>query len=247
MTCAQAEDLMGAYALDALDTEETDAFDRHLAGCAEHRQLAQRLRETASLLALTAEEREPSPDLRRRILETIRSDAPEPALRPEPVPVVVPIRRDPRLPRWAPRPAFAAMAAGILLALGAGTYAGYRMGQRNTPLAPNGQAVAYRFQGGMQAPTALANLVYLPDKHQAVLAVKGLPLLRAGQVYEMWLITKNGLPIDEGVSAAPDGRIAALMDADLAQYAQFVITIEPGERAIPSSPAILEGQLDRSA
>jgi len=237
LRCDQAEELLGAYALDALSAPEAADVENHLAGCAEHRQMAAELRETVSLLALAVDEREPSAELRGRVIASIKAAATEPAPVPEPVPVVMPIRRAPRLPRWAPRPALAAMAAAALLAVGIGTYAGYRLGVDSAP------AVAYRFSGGLLAPTAQASLVYLRDRHQAVLAVNGLPPLAPGQVYEMWLIEPNGTPVPEGVAAAPDGRIAAQISADLSNYTQFVITVEPGERPSPTTQPILQGTL----
>ncbi len=235
--CDQVEDLLGAYALDALTAPEAADVRLHLATCAEHRQAAAELRETVSLLALAVDEREPSAELRARVIASIQSASSEPAPGPEPVPVVVPIRRAPRQPRWAPRPAFAAMAAAALLAIGIGTYGGYRLGQRSS------SAVAYQFTGGLLAPTAKASLVYLRDRQEAVLAVKGLPPLGPGQVYEMWLIDPTGVSVDEGIAAAPDGRIVAQMSADLSKYRQFAITIESGERPTPTTQPILQGSL----
>ena len=237
LSCAQAEDLLGANALDALTPQEARDVQEHLRGCVEHRQVAQELAQTVSLLALAVDEREPAPDLRDRILASIQSASSEPVHKPVLGPVVVPIRRAPRLPRWAPRPAVAALAAGVLLALGIGTYAGYRLGQESS------HAVAYRFVGSSLAPGARANLVYLRDKHQAVVAVSGLQPLASGQVYEMWLVKKSGQAVDQGVTAASDGRITAQMTADLSQFKQFAITIESGERPAPTTPPVLAGSL----
>lgn len=239
LSCEQVEGLLGAYALDALTAPEATDVKAHLETCAEHRQVADELRQTASFLALAADEREPSPQLRDRVIASIRSAASEPATleEPKPGPVVVPIRRAPRLPRWAPRPALTALAAGVLLALGIGTYAGYHLGQQNA------DAVAYKFTGSVLAPSAQANLIYLKDKHQALLAVNGLPALAPGQVYEMWLIDKGGQPVPEGVTTAPDGRITAQMDADLTKFKQFAITIEPGNRLVPTTRPVLQGSL----
>jgi anti-sigma-K factor RskA len=237
LSCAQAEDLLGANALDALTPEEARDVEEHLRGCVEHRQVAQDLAQTVSLLALAVDEREPAPDLRDRILASIRSASSDPVHKPASEPVVVPIRRAPRLPRWAPRPAFAALAAGVLLVIGIGTYAGYRLGQES------GQAVAYRFAGTALAPGARANLVYLRAQHQAVLEVSGLKPLASGQVYEMWLVKTSGQAVDQGVATAPDGRITAQMTADLSQFKQFAITIESGERPAPTTPPVLAGSL----
>jgi len=245
LSCEQVDALLGAYALDALTAPEAADVAAHLETCVEHRQAADELRQTVSLLALAVEEREPSPQLRDRVIASIRSVSSEPVHDPEPRPAVVPIRRAPRLPRWAPQPALVAIAATVLLALGLATAAGYRLGQQNGQ--QDGQAIAYRFTGNLLAPTAQANLVYLRDKHQAVVAVKGLPALAPGQVYEMWLVDKSGQPVDQGGASAADGRITAEMDVDLSRYSRFLITIEPGERPIPTTQPVLEGTLGRGS
>jgi len=241
LSCEQAEGLLGAYALDALTAPEAADVSDHLKTCAEHRQSAEELRRTVSLLSLAVDEREPSPQLRDRIMTSINSAPREPLPAAAPGPVLVPIRRAPRLPRWAPPRALVAMAAGVLLALGIGSLAGYRIGQTNSPT--NGHPVAYQFKGGLLAPTAQASLVYLPDRQQAVLAVNGLPPLDPGHVYEMWLVDSHGLPSDEGVTTAHDGKITVQMDADLSKYREFAITIEPGERQTPTSQPVLRGSL----
>jgi anti-sigma-K factor RskA len=241
LSCAQADELLGAYALDALTAPEAMDVQAHLDSCAEHRQAASELRHTASLLALAVDERDPSPELRDRVIQSIRSASPEPFDTAAAVPAVVSTRPAPRLPRWAPRPEWAAMAAAVLLAIGVGTFAGYRIGHGSGP--GNSQPVAYHFSGSLLAPTARASLVYLPDRHEALLAVNGLPPLAPGQVYEMWLVDKRGLPSDRGVALAADGKIAVQMDADLSSYRQFAITIEPGERQAPTTQPILEGNL----
>lgn len=133
------------------------------------------------------------------------------------------------------------MAATVLLAVGIGVFAGYRLGQSNNP--GSSPAIAYQFKGSLLAPTAQANLVYLPARRQALLAVKGLPPLEPGHVYEMWLVDRAGSPTDVGIAAAPDGRITVQMDQDLSRYRQFAITVEPGERPSPTTEPVLQGSL----
>ena len=82
LSCAQAEDLLGANALDALTPQEARDVQEHLRGCVEHRQVAQELAQTVSLLALAVDEREPAPDLRDRILASIQSASSEPVHKP---------------------------------------------------------------------------------------------------------------------------------------------------------------------
>jgi anti-sigma-K factor RskA len=239
MNCAEAEELLGAYALEALPEEEARRVEDHLRTCAEHRAAAAELRRTSALLPLTVEEGNPSPELRARIIEAVKATPAEPvaAAREARGTTVVPLRRIARFPTWAGRASRLAVAAAIALALGVGGLIGYQLGH-------SAQAqVAYTFQGDpTAAPGAEARLVYFKDRKQAVVAVSGLPRLGSGQVYEMWLI-KNGVPVDKGISTSETGDLAAQVSGDLSQFQQFAITIEPGEQQLPTTKPILVGNL----
>ncbi len=234
---AEADDLLAAYALDALPEAEARRVEEHLRSCAEHRAAAAELRQTGSLLSLTVEEGEPSSELRRRIIEAVkaspaRSSAPE---RETPQAPALALPR--RFPSWLPGPARLAVAATVAIGLGISALIGYQVGQLT------GRPVAYTFQGDPSAaPGAEARLVYFKDRKEAVLAASGLPKLASGQVYEMWLI-KNGVPVDKGISASATGDLGAKLSGDLSQFQQFAITIEPGEQQLPTTKPILIGNL----
>jgi anti-sigma-K factor RskA len=66
--------MLAAHALGALDAGEARRVEEHLQGCAECRAELEEWRDTAGALALGAEPAEPSPELRSRILETVRAD-----------------------------------------------------------------------------------------------------------------------------------------------------------------------------
>jgi len=236
INCNQAEDLLGAYVLDALPEDETRRMDEHLESCTEHAAAAAELSQTRSLLALAVDEAQPSAELRERIMQAI--EAGPVADRPTPTPIFdrQPARQVRGLPRWTLRPIHGAIAAALLLALGLGGLVGYRLSQA-------GQPIAYNFQGAASsAPGAAARLVYFKDRKQAVLTVSGLPRLAAGHVYEIWLI-KGGVPVDEGISTGPDGKVGVQLSADLTQFDELAITIEPGEQQLPTTTPILIGHL----
>ncbi len=240
MNHAEAEELLGAYALDALTGDERQRIEEHFGSCDEHRDAAAQLRETAALLALTVEDGDPSPTLRRRIMEAVTAAPPQPAAR-VPMPPTTPpsaMARRPvaRGPRWSLRPAYLAVAVAVLLALAAGALIGRLTG-------PNAATVAYTFQGdATRAPGAQARLVYFKDQQAAVVAATGLPKLASGQVYELWLI-KDGVPVDEGIGSSTNGDLAARLTGDVPQFQQFAITIEPGEQRLPTTTPILLGNL----
>src|SRR6476659_5380128 len=63
-------DLLAAYALDALDDDERERFERHLADCAECSEQLALLREPVAALAYAAEGPAPPEALRGRIIES---------------------------------------------------------------------------------------------------------------------------------------------------------------------------------
>ncbi len=139
------------------------------------------------------------------------------------------------LPTEHARPAYLAVAAGLLLALGVSGVVGYQLSQT--------QQLAFTFPGDpSRAPGAEARLVYFKDRKQAVLSVTGLPRLSAGQVYEAWLI-KGGQAVDEGVGTQANGSLGLQIPVDVSQFDQLAITIEPGEQPQPTSAPILAGHL----
>ncbi len=236
LTCREAEDLLGAYALEALPDDEARRMVEHLASCQEHATAAAQLRQTQSLLALTVDDAQASPDVRSRIMAAVEAGPAAGRVETGPPARAVPVRRPMRVPRWAPRPMQLTVAAAFLLTLGIGSLIGYRLNQ-------NAQPIILNFAGdASKAPSAEARLVYFKDRQQALLAVSGLPRLTPGQVYELWLI-KGAVPVDVGISASPDGKIAALLSADLARFDVLAITIEPGEQPLPTTTPILVGKL----
>ena len=240
INCSQTEDLLGAYALDALPDDETRRMDEHLQSCNEHAAAAAELRRTQSLLALTVDEGQPSPELRRRIMQAVEAG---PVGEPSPVTPVLDATRTRRirhLPRLTLRPIHGAIAAAMALSLGLGVVFGYLLSQA-------GQPIAYSFVGApSSAPGATARLVYFKDRKQAVLTVNGLPRLAAGHVYEIWLI-KGGVPVDEGIGTGPEGQVAIQLSADLSHFDELAITIEPGEQQLPTTTPILIGHLGTGA
>lgn len=245
MNCDQVEELLGAYALEALPEDEMRRVEAHLRTCPEQRLAAAELRQTSQLLPLTVEAGDPSPELRARIIEAIKvtprqPEEPDPATLKAPGSKVVPLRRTGRLPSWAGRASRIAVAAAIVLSLGIGGLIGYQFGQATQT------QVAYTFPGDpAAAPGAEARLVYFKDRKQSVVAANGLPHLGTGQVYEMWLI-RNGVPVDKGISSNPNGDLGAQISGDLSQFQQFAITIEPGEQQLPTTKPILVGNLQSS-
>src|SRR2546428_68650 len=77
MNCDEVEDILGAYALDALPGELSADVTAHLATCSKHPEAAE-LRAVAGALAFAAPEAQPSAALKTRLLDALREES-EPA------------------------------------------------------------------------------------------------------------------------------------------------------------------------
>ena len=242
LTHAEADEMLAAYALGALAPADLQRVEEHLATCERHAQAAAELVRVTPALALTAPDREPSPELRSRILAALRSE--DAAIPPPPIARLAPRPAEASPPRprsagsrWPARVAALAAAALLMLA------GGIAIGRLTAPQPAVAQVTTWTFHGTAQG--AVAHLVYFNADHRAVLEVEGLRPLAAGQVYEVWLF-KGTTPIDAGIGQLRNGTLVAPLQGDLPSYAQIAMTVEPGEQSKPTSAPILVGKLSSS-
>lgn len=99
-------DLTAAYALDALEPEEADAYERHLSRCEECREQLAELNETSAALAFGTVAPAPPPGLRESLLDAAAAERSN----------VVPLVRR----RWVTRGLAVAAAAAACVAVGLG-------------------------------------------------------------------------------------------------------------------------------
>jgi hypothetical protein len=85
LSCDDVRDSLDAYALGALDSDEREAIEVHLASCPECRNLLTRALHTVEALALAVPSVEPSQGARERLLASV-NDTPAPVL-VEPIPI----------------------------------------------------------------------------------------------------------------------------------------------------------------
>jgi len=231
------QELLGAFALDAVDADERDVIEAHLAGCPRCRAEVEGHRETAALLAQGGER---APDgVWDRIAEAL-DEAP---------PVLDLDRIAPRraaraaIPRSIPlRVAAATMAVAAALTLFVGVALGHRDGRDLGRLdraiqAMQNAAVASAASAALSDPhaeqvklasadgKATAQVVRLPDG-TGYLVPTGLAALPAGRVYQLWAIRSDArgphLPpinISLGVLGARPDVSAFRMTGPVAAYA----------------------------
>ncbi len=212
---------LAVEALDALDGEERDALQAHLAGCAECRAELESLREAASMLAHTAPhirlEPARSARLRARLLARAAADvrggvaaAPVTAA-PETRVIPIASRRRSALPAWL------AAAASVLIAIGLGAYALSLRGrvssleQQTAALARDrgrlestlaereatlaalaGPEVRVISLASTQQRAPSGRMFWNPARRRYTFFAYNLPQVNPGREYQLWLITPGG-------------------------------------------------------
>lgn len=188
----ELRELLGPYALDAVDIDEADALDAHLTGCASCRAELRELTEVAGLLG--SADTEPPPEIWERISAQLGATAPAP-LRALPAPRVTPTRR------WA----MLAAAAVIVLVAGLASlgvvalHQQHQLDRANRSLTSNGvqQSVDRSALAAAAAPgarqvalvdahgTTLATVVLVPGA-TAYLVPTAMRPLDAARTYQLW-------------------------------------------------------------
>lgn len=139
---AQYEELLALGALDAADEAERRSLDAHLAACEECRAELRSLSDAAAALALAAVPVAPAPEVRARLLASLkqttqdeaRRDDARDAVRGSNVVTLDDARRAPRHLFFVSRPAFAFTAIAASLLVVALTAATVILWQRNTTM-----------------------------------------------------------------------------------------------------------------
>jgi hypothetical protein len=230
---AATRDLLGAFALGAVDTEEAATVRAHLATCAECQAEIAELWLAVDSLPDMIEPMEPPPALRDRIATAIAAEAASPlpapsaSPAPEPMPAIAPappatepIRKPASF--WSRATPWAA-AAAILLLLSAGLLVWNLRLREQIATAPVAETIALAPTD--VAPEARGEVTYLPQDDLFMLEVRDLPPLEPDQVYEVWLIGADG-PEPAGIFDQPTDQHAIVADRDL--YDSLAITAEPG-------------------
>lgn len=218
--------LSGAYAVDALDGQEREAFERHLASCGSCQAEVDSLREAAASLADCVAMTPPA-HLREQVLGNIATV--------RPLPPVVPIgrRRSPRL-AWISGALMAAAAVALFLV--------WIQPGRSTP--PNLSAAdqIVRAQDTVHVSQQLPNgaiVTWYRSAHLggAAVSVKDLPAPASGKTYELWLQSPDGTMHPAGLLGGGTQLVTLAGSARSAIGAG--LTVEPaGGSSSPTLPAV---------
>lgn len=216
-TCPRVDEAV-AYALHQLTSAEAAAFQEHMAFCAPCRLKRSEITETLDLLPLAVETIQPPAHLKENVLRSIAAESVAP-------------KRDSRQRRllsvWA--------VAASIFALGIGTYALVRTSSLQERLAGFQQAApveySYSLAGVGDAPGAGGQVSVARAGSagtRVTLQAHGLPPLKAGEVYQLWLV-KNGKRTNGGVfvvDATGQGGLATWLPGNV-EYDTVGVTREP--------------------
>ena len=211
------EDELAAYLLDALGPDEARAVERHLDGCPRCQERARWLQASVEVLPTSVEQLEPPPELRERLMRTVRAEA-APARPAAPSATPARARRGwLDMLRAVPRPA---MALGVaLVALAA--VGGYAIGTGSDE-ATNTSTVSAQVDPALSGATATLER----DGDSGVLRVEGLPQ-RPGRIYEVWLAQGEEVRPAGLFQVDRAGRGAAAIPQGLNGADRVMVSVEP--------------------
>jgi anti-sigma-K factor RskA len=206
-----AHDLTAAYSLHALDAEEREAYEEHLAQCARCRDELAQLQESAAALAWAVDAPAPPAALRARILTEAAAGREN----------VVP------LPLRARRAWQAAAAVAACTAVGLGIWAATLHDSLGTARAhesalqvvvdPASHTVALHGGRGMVA---------VGRNGVGVLVVDRLPAAPNGKTYEAWVIPRGGKPVRAGTFDGGDAMTMVKLQMPVPKGATVAATVE---------------------
>jgi anti-sigma-K factor RskA len=229
-------DLLPAYVLGTLDANEASRVNDHLLSCLVCRTGLSVFQNVAEQIALSAPDAVPSPDLKDRLMQRVRT-----------------LRRQGRIPTQARRtgrerllPVWGLMSLFLILAL---TVFNLSLWQRLNRLefltAPGGMR-AIPLNALDAAPQASGFVLIGADGRNGALVVDRLPPLEATQEYQLWLI-RHGQRTSGAVFSTDEAGYRGLRieaPASLFEYTDVEVTIEPAGGSLrPTGVIVLRGRL----
>jgi len=219
-------DLLAAYALDALDDDERERFERHLEECDECSEQLALLREPVAALAYAAEGPAPPEALRGRIIEGARAEPRAPVIR---------IRRR----NWPLAAVAGVAAAAACLAIGLGFWANSLSDSLDRE---RGNVEAYEKilgRGATARPLIGANgSLLVANDGRAALVVCGLADAPSAKTYEAWVISGK-TPQPAGLFRGGDGCRPVVLTKRVPGNATVAVTLErAGGATSPTLPIL---------
>jgi anti-sigma factor RsiW len=225
--------LSAAYALDALDGDDRQAYEAHLAGCERCREDVASFRATAAALAADVD-LPPLPEtLEHRILDAARAERPN----------VVPLPR-----RWA-IPAAALTVASVAAAIVLGIWAARlsnSLDRQRTSNKSQDAILAILSDCKVTPATGASARVCVAPTRKAVLAVDNLEPAGPGKTYEAWVIAGKRVQ-PAGLFRGGAGRRYVRLTKSVPMRATVAVTREKtGGVAVPTGELLLQAKVKPS-
>lgn len=225
------EEMKEPYALGALSEEERREFEAYLGEHPELQPEVEDLSALASLLALSPEEHDPPPELRRRILASVEGEATTPARAGSALDRLRTLFRPRNL-------ALGAAAALVVVLLSFNVY--LRDQIENLRSAQQPGEIALEGTGEMR--DAEAQLVRV-EGGRAVLVTENMPEPPEGKTFQLWVID-DGKPLPAGTFRPTSDAYATVVERPLQGAEAVAVTVEPeGGSPQPTSDPILSAQI----
>lgn len=244
----QHRDTVASYLLGALADAERREFETHLATCAHCREDLVSLRIVADALPLAVPPVAPPPQLRDRLMETVRAEAD--VLSAAGPAADRPRRAPSRRRRFSLSPSRPLALAGAAAALVVGAAVGFGVGSATNDEQTKTQTVVQvrTVQAAVDAAAApRGTAVIVLRDGVATLRVRGLPAPPDGKVYEVWLLRRGAAapsPTDALFSVsrgAGSGRVAL---PSVRGVEAVLVTAEPdGGSPAPTSQPFINASL----
>jgi len=249
------QQLLVPHSLDALEMSEARELEAHLETCAECRAELISLRDGAALLAHAAEPAEPRPEVRARILASVRAERSDDRSGDVLTGQVVPLRSRANWNVWTMGLRLAAGLAFVALLIGLVVLwrrevklrqeiaqldrqlnnQQHELARDRDVLARQREALALlnspdakrlELAGSQTAQNARGSFVYDQKTGKAVLLADGLPATPADKAYELWFIPKGRSPVPGRIFTVDSSGHALLPEQLPADaMANFVIAI----------------------
>lgn len=235
-------ELLPAYAIGSLDSDEVSLVEEHLLSCWICRDESQSFQSVAGEISFAAPVAAPSPDLKVRLMQRVQDagTARRNEQRQTPPP-------QPGRPFWERLlPAWGLASLFLILGLAAVSFSLWqRVSHLEFATAPGGMR-AVPLVAMDSAPRATGFVLISADGDDGALVVDGLPPLGESQEYQLWLIREgqhtSGALFSTDERSYAGTRIRA--PRPLTDYSACEITVEPaGGSAYPTGAQVLGGAL----
>ena len=234
------DELKDAFVLGALPEEERRELEEYLAAHPERQAEIDELGAVAGLLALSPREQEPSPELRRSIMDVVEAEAERPRARSGSV--LAGLREFLSIRNLA-------LGAAALLVIGLFSWNVVLQGEMRdlqsrvqSMQASEGDSRMVALEGSGPARQVSADVMILED-HRAVLMAEDMPPVPEDKTFQIWVIEKD-VPRPSGVFEVGEDQVAVVVENPVEGADAIAVTVEPeGGSPQPTTEPMLVAKL----